>query len=198
MSFERRRNRLKIGIIRWRSQRDLIWIADFARIVSSQKTKTTCFYFRRSSSDASFLSISARISRRNWLTSPSAVFLTLFFLKPTLISFFSSWYFDISARMFSNSSSEILSSAKAFEILSLRLLIFESQIETVFSCFVTLREAFFPASPVITLKTPQIRPRPPSDAARGRPTPEKAVPTPDPLRQNERVPDNVLVLDNKL
>ena len=61
-----------------------------------------------------FLSISARISRRNWLTSPSAVFLTLFFLKPTLISFFSAWYFDISARMFSNSSSEILSSAKAF------------------------------------------------------------------------------------
>ena len=106
--------------------------------------------------------------------------------------------FDISARMFSNSSSEILSSAKAFEILSLRLLIFGSQIETVFSCFVTFRETFFPASPVITLKTPQIRPRPPSDAARGRPTPENAVPTPDPLRQNERVPDNVLVLDNKL
>ena len=100
--------------------------------------------------------------------------------------------------MFSNSSLEILSSAKAFEILSLRLLIFDSQIETVFSCFVTFRETFFPASPVITLKTPQIRPRPPSDAARGRPTPEKAVPTPDPLRQNERVPDNVLVLVNKL
>ena len=33
-------------------------------------------------------------------------------------------------------------SAKAFEILSLRLLIFDSQTETVFSCFVTLRETF--------------------------------------------------------
>ena len=47
------------GIIRWRSLFFNTRIADFARIVSSQKTKATCFYFRRSSSKASFLSISA-------------------------------------------------------------------------------------------------------------------------------------------
>ena len=100
--------------------------------------------------------------------------------------------------MLLNSSSESISSAKAFEILSFKLLIFDSQTETVFSCFVTFRETFFADAAVITLTTPQIRPRPPSDAARGRPTPEKAVPTPEPLRQNERVPVDVLILDKKL
>ena len=100
--------------------------------------------------------------------------------------------------MFSNSSSEILSSVKAFEILSFRLLIFDSQTETVFFVFRHFPRNIFSSFASDHSQLPQIRPRPPSDAARGRPTPEKAVPTPEPLRQNERVPDNVLVLDNKL